>query len=108
MMGTANTMNMLTEALGMTLTDGGPHPGRLRGPHRPGPARWQAILEIHNRNILPRDIMTPKAFENAIAVDMSYRRLHEHLPPPAGHRPGGGDSISRWTGSPRSPTGRRT
>jgi len=71
MMGTANTMNMLTEALGMTLTDGALIPAvygaRIALARRAG----QAILELHNRNILPRDIMTPKAFENAIAVDMA-------------------------------------
>jgi dihydroxy-acid dehydratase len=71
MMGTANTMNMLTEALGMTLPDGALIPAtygaRIALARRAG----QAIMELHRRNILPRDIMTIEAFENAIAVDMA-------------------------------------
>jgi dihydroxy-acid dehydratase len=71
MMGTANSMNMLTEALGMTLTDGALIPAtygaRIALARRAG----QAIMELHNRNILPRDIMTIEAFENALAVDMA-------------------------------------
>jgi dihydroxy-acid dehydratase len=71
MVGTANSMNMLTEALGMTLTDGAlipaVHGARIALARRAG----QAIMQLHNRNILPRDIMTPDAFENAIAVDMA-------------------------------------
>ena len=71
MMGTANSMNMLTEALGMTLPDGALIPAtygaRIALARRAG----KAIMELHNRNILPRDIMTLKAFENAMAVDMA-------------------------------------
>lgn len=71
MMGTANSMNMLTEALGMTLTDGAlipaVHGERIALAKRAG----HAIMALHDRNILPRDIMTLEAFENAIAVDMA-------------------------------------
>ena len=71
MMGTANTMNMLTEAIGMTLTDGAlipaTHGARVALARRTG----QAIMALHSRNILPRDIMTIEAFENAISVDMA-------------------------------------
>ena len=71
MMGTANTMNMLTEAPGMTLTDGALIPAtygaRIALARQAG--RW--FVELHERNILPRDIMTLEAFENAIAVDMA-------------------------------------
>ncbi len=71
MMGTANSMNMLTEALGMTLTDGALIPAtygaRIALARRAG----QAIMELHTRNILPRAIMTIEAFENAITVDMA-------------------------------------
>lgn len=71
MMGTANSMNMLTEALGMTPTDGALIPAvfgaRIALARRAG----QAILDLHNRNILPRDILTLEAFENAMVVDMA-------------------------------------
>ena len=71
MMGTANTMNMLTEALGMTLTDGAlipaVHGARIALARRAG----QQVVKLHNQDISPRDIMTEAAFRNAIAVDMA-------------------------------------
>ncbi|HSV93003.1 MAG TPA: dihydroxy-acid dehydratase, partial [Desulfobacterales bacterium] len=71
MMGTANTMNILAEALGMTLTDNALTPAtsgaRLALARRAG----RKIMELHAKNILPRDILTRTAFENALAVDMA-------------------------------------
>lgn len=68
---TANTMNCLTEALGMGLPGNGTIPAvtaaRLRLAKRAG----MQILNLINEGILPRDIMTQAAFENAIAVDMA-------------------------------------
>jgi dihydroxy-acid dehydratase len=71
LMGTANCMNMLTEAMGMTMTDGALTPATFGA--RIGLARkaGHLIMELHNNNVLPRDIMTQEAFENAIAVDMA-------------------------------------
>jgi dihydroxy-acid dehydratase len=71
MMGTANTMNMLTEALGMTLTDGALIPATYGARIALARQAGRQIMELHRRNILPRDVMTPRAFENAIAVDMA-------------------------------------
>ncbi len=71
MMGTANSMNMLTEALGMTLTDGALIPATYGARVALARRAGQAIMQLHNRNILPWDIMTLDAFENAIAVDMA-------------------------------------
>jgi dihydroxy-acid dehydratase len=71
MMGTANTMNILTEALGMTVPDGALTPAtsgaRMALARRAG----RLIMDLHARNILPRDILTPAAFQNALAVDMA-------------------------------------
>jgi dihydroxy-acid dehydratase len=71
MMGTANTMNMLTEALGMTLTDGAlipaTHGARIALARQAG----RRIIGLYRENILPRDILTLEALENAIAVDMA-------------------------------------
>ena len=71
MMGTANTMNMLTEALGMTLTGGAlipaTHGARVAFARRCG----QKIVELHDNDLTPSKIMTQKAFDNAIAVDMA-------------------------------------
>jgi dihydroxy-acid dehydratase len=71
MMGTANTMNMMTEALGMTVPDGALTPAtsgaRMALARRAG----RLIMQLHAKNILPRDILTPAAFRNALAVDMA-------------------------------------
>jgi dihydroxy-acid dehydratase len=71
MMGTANTMNILTEALGMTVPDGALTPAtsgaRMALARRTG----RLIMELHARKILPRDILTREAFQNALAVDMA-------------------------------------
>ena len=71
MMGTANSMNILAEALGMTVTDNALTPAtsgaRMAIARRAG----RQIMELHKQNILPRDILTPAAFENALAVDMA-------------------------------------
>jgi dihydroxy-acid dehydratase len=70
-MGTANCMAMLTEAMGMTMPDGGLVPATYG--KRIGLARvaGQLVINLHHKKILPRDIMTLKAFENAITVDMA-------------------------------------
>ena len=61
----------ITEALGMTPTDGALIPAtwgkRVALARHPG----RLIMDLTRRNIRPRDIMTQKAFENAIAVDMA-------------------------------------
>lgn len=68
---TANSMNCLTEALGMALPGNGTIPAvtgaRLRLAKRAG----MQIMRLVNEEIRPRQIMTEAAFENAIAVDMA-------------------------------------
>jgi dihydroxy-acid dehydratase len=71
MMGTANTMNMLTEALGMTLTDGALIPATYGARIALARQAGRQIVKLHQDSILPRDVMTLEAFENAIAVDMA-------------------------------------
>ena len=67
---TANTMNCLTEALGMALPGNGTIPAvyseRLRLAKRAG----LQIMEVLKADLRPRDILTREAFENAVAVDM--------------------------------------
>lgn len=68
---TANTMNCLTEALGMALPGNGTIPavfaGRIRLAKQAG---WQ-VMELLKNNIRPRNILTRDAFWNALAVDMA-------------------------------------
>lgn len=68
---TANSMNCLTEALGMGLPGNGTVPAvyaqRIRLAKRAG----MKILELVEKNICPRDIMTESAFQNALTVDMA-------------------------------------
>jgi dihydroxy-acid dehydratase len=71
MMGTANTMNMLTEALGMTLPGGALIPATYGARVALARRAGRQIMALHRERILPREIMTMAAFENAIAVDMA-------------------------------------
>ncbi len=68
---TANSMNCLTEAIGMALRGNGTIPAvysaRLRLAKRAG----MKIMELVEKNIRPRDIMTAAAFHNAETVDMA-------------------------------------
>lgn len=69
---TANTMNSLTEVLGMGLAGNGTIPAAYSGRRRMLAKKvgW-AVMDLVKKNVLPRDIMTLEAFENAIAVDMA-------------------------------------
>lgn len=68
---TANTMNCLTEALGMGLPGNGTIPAAYTGARRQLAKRaGHVVMELLKKNIKPRDILTEKAFENAITVDM--------------------------------------
>ncbi len=71
LMGTANCMNMLTEALGMTMPDGALTPATFGARVALARQAGHRIMALHEQNLLPRDIMTIEAFENAIAVDMA-------------------------------------
>ena len=68
---TANSMNCLTEAIGMALPGNGtipaPYSARLRLAKRAG----MQIMELIERDIRPRDILTEAAFRNAETVDMA-------------------------------------
>lgn len=68
---TANSMNCLTEALGMGLMGNGTipavHAARIALAKHAG----MKIMELLEKDIKPRDIMTPAAFENALTVDMA-------------------------------------
>ncbi len=68
---TANTMNCLTEALGMGLPGNGTIPAAYTGARRQLAKRaGHVVMELLKNDIKPRDILTEKAFENAITVDM--------------------------------------
>ena len=68
---TANTMNSLTEVLGMGLPGNGTIPAAYTGARRLLAKRAGAvIMELIKNDVKPRDIMTREAFENAITVDM--------------------------------------
>lgn len=68
---TANSMNCLTEVLGMGLPGNGTIPAAYFGKRRLLAKRaGERILDLVKNDIKPRDIMTQKAFENAITVDM--------------------------------------
>ena len=68
---TANSMNCLTEAMGMGLQGNGTIPAVSGARIRLAKLAGLRVMELLNRNILPRDIATKAAFMNAIAVDMA-------------------------------------
>lgn len=68
---TANSMNCLTEALGMALRGNGTIPAPLSARLRLAKHTGMKIMELVERDIRPRDIMTAAAFRNAEAVDMA-------------------------------------
>ncbi|MBU1902428.1 MAG: dihydroxy-acid dehydratase [Proteobacteria bacterium] len=68
---TANSMNCLTEAMGLGLPGNGTIPAVSGARIRLAKLAGLKVMELLNRNILPRDIATQAAFMNAIAVDMA-------------------------------------
>ncbi len=68
---TANSMNCLTEAIGMGLPGNGTIPAVYAERDRLAKEAGYRIMELLKEDVRPLDIMTEKAFENALAVDMA-------------------------------------
>ncbi len=68
---TANSMNCLTEALGLALPGNGTIPAVYSERIRLAKKTGMKIMELLEKNIRPLDILTPQAFANAIKVDMA-------------------------------------
>ena len=68
---TANSMNCLTEAIGMGLKGNGTIPAVYSERIRLAKQAGMQVMELYRKNIRPLDIMTEKAFHNAVAVDMA-------------------------------------
>ena len=68
---TANSMNCLTEVLGMGLKGNGTIPSVYSERIKLAKHAGMQIVELVKKNIRPRDIMTEKAFMNALTVDMA-------------------------------------
>ncbi|MEQ8214558.1 MAG: dihydroxy-acid dehydratase [Smithellaceae bacterium] len=68
---TANSMNCVTEALGLGLPGNGTIPAIDAARHRLAKYAGMKVMELYKKNIRPRDIATLEAFKNAIAVDMA-------------------------------------
>lgn len=68
---TANSMNCLTEVLGMGLTGNGTIPAVYAERVRLAKHAGMKVMELVEKGIRPSDIMTEKAFENALTVDMA-------------------------------------
>jgi dihydroxy-acid dehydratase len=68
---TANSMNCLTEAIGLGLPGNGTIPAVQAARTRLAKKAGMKVVELIKKDIKPRDIATPVAFRNAIAVDMA-------------------------------------
>ncbi len=67
---TANSMNCLTEVLGMGLRGNGTIPAVYSERIKLAKHAGMAVMEMYEKNIRPRDIMTKEAFMNALTMDM--------------------------------------
>ena len=68
---TANSMNCLTEAIGMGLRGNGTVPAVYSERLRIAKMAGYAVMDMLKKNIRPRDILTKEAFMNALTVDMA-------------------------------------
>lgn len=68
---TANSMNCLTEVLGMGLRGNGTIPAVYSERIKLAKTAGMQVMELYRQNIRPLDIMTEKAFYNALAADMA-------------------------------------
>jgi len=68
---TANSMNCLTEAIGMALPGNGTIPAVMSARIRLAKQTGRQIVALLEKQITPRQILTEKAFKNALAVDMA-------------------------------------
>ena len=68
---TANSMNCLTEVLGMGLRGNGTIPAVYSERIKLAKHAGMAVMEMYRQNIRPRDIMTEAAFRNALTMDMA-------------------------------------
>ena len=68
---TANSMNCLTEVLGMGLRGNGTIPAVYSERIKLAKQAGMAVMDMYRKNIRPRDIMTAEAFENALTADMA-------------------------------------
>ena len=68
---TANSMNCLTEAIGLALPGNGTIPAVMAARIRLAKQAGERIMELLAQNIRPKDILTPAAFENALRADMA-------------------------------------
>jgi dihydroxy-acid dehydratase len=68
---TANSMNCLTEVLGLGLPGNGTIPAVYAERIRLAKKAGMKIMELVEKDIKPSDILTPKTFENALTVDMA-------------------------------------
>jgi dihydroxy-acid dehydratase len=68
---TANSMNCITEVIGMGLPGNGTIPAVQSARIRLAKEAGMKVMELVEKNICPRDIMTEKAFQNAMTMDMA-------------------------------------
>ncbi|BCI61568.1 dihydroxy-acid dehydratase [Solibaculum mannosilyticum] len=68
---TANSMNCLTEAIGMALPGNGTIPATSSARKRLAKTAGERVMELLKEDIKPSDILTPHAFENALRSDMA-------------------------------------
>ncbi|MDR1660579.1 MAG: dihydroxy-acid dehydratase [Desulfovibrio sp.] len=72
MMGTANTMSCVAEALGMTVPNSGTTHAVFSEKNRQAKMSGMLVMDLVRKNIRPRDIMTQDSLNNAVTACMAY------------------------------------
>ena len=84
---TANSMNCLTEVLGMGLRGNGTIPAVYSARIRLAKEAGMQVMELWRKNICPRDIMTKEAHFKCTDRGYGAWLFHQQYAPPSGNRP---------------------
>lgn len=83
---TANTMACVSEAIGLALPNSAGAPAPYESRDQYCEASGRAVMDLIEKNIRARDIVTRKSLENAARVGGLHRRVDQCRAAPAGHR----------------------
>ena len=90
---TANSMNCLTEVVGLGLPGNGTLPAAYSARIRLAKEAGMQIMTLYKQNIRVKDIVTPEAVANALTVGHGAWLFYEYHSSPAGYRQRGGDPV---------------
>jgi len=84
---TANSMNCMTEVIGLGLQGNGTIPAVFSERIRLAKHAGMRVMDLYRENIRPSDIMTREAFLNCLNSGYGPGMFHQHYAASSGHRP---------------------